>query len=1293
MVRIADPFRLRAEAVEIDWTSVARARAQLLGEKVDWERLKRRSMDVRLLWACSAELGVPHEPFLVWRRAVGRSKASPVDAVDSPHPDGVRLDWGGTVAGQVVVGATPLDAGRPVGLFVYRVGRDGVVGAVGATTARSTGGPVRLEVRTSGATWAVLVNAHSPHVSITTLHDIVNAKDWEPLEYVGLPIDQPWAGAHYDPREQGPVDAPRPPFDAALHRLTRGAPPLGWDALTPGGLQAPPWEEPDPVALVEELRKFVLPAVEPLYDAALPEFAQMQTEAWTSTTSPHVPGAARTSSLQTRTDPRPWAVLGLTAQVDPFLNLATGFGAVYTSEGFDDEQVQIGGDELLVTAAYRNTLGPGEQVVEGQPLPAGAGPAEYAAYAPRGASLAQIPAPMQLTATRAGIVEPRVPDAAFGESIRLSYRRTLTSAMLGTPTQQAAAVDETGSGAASAIIERRDPQGWRTVAVSPDAPQGQPGFDRASLMHAPVEIPIGSGGRNARYALAVADVFGVWSPWRDAAYSGGEPAPELPAIVSASLETRYAGSTAAPTTLVVDVACEWVERRPSRIDVRAVFHPVTPAPASPFALSPTGAVPSGCFDRDLAVTFAGDTPTGVGCTVVELNQEGTAPLGGAARDEGARRYRLTATVPTLDFATVRRWGVALWASRGLRVGPTPTPFGARTDVQAASPVPVHPLPPPQPPGVPLASLPDAGGSAHAAVTWSLAAGADARTAVVWECAETAMRQTAGLPARADAADTPSDRLVALRAAYDGLSADRQRGAFRRIAEVVAAARTTDVALPRGSTDIHLFAVTIVSSTAIESPWPQGPVPHEHLRAVIAPRLVRPEPPGIRSAPVAAGGGVEVRLRVQTSSAVPVQRFRLLRTRSDRAALRTDTMGPAFAEPLATAMTASGGGPAVDAVTGHPLYEATWQGALPAGWLPWLVRAVAVPQAVDPQRAVRGLESGPSDIVRVDAVPSGPPVLDDLVVEEDAAHTGLVVRTGTTAPTRAGVADHVLRASVSGLGAGPGSVDVAAVTVPEVVEADLSTVPVGTGGAPTWRRGARVTGRSPLALWFTRPDPAAPVTVDVSLTDPLGRTASRTVAIPGWTPPPPPAEATLELLGITPRALSGVVVGVLTDAPPLVGYRLRISAVRRRGGVGGVGGGAGGGGRRGGFGGGGFGGGGFGGGGFGGGGLGGGGFGGGGFGGGGFGGGGPFGPGGRFGGPIGGGPLALRPLTAEAALRDIPAAPRPPLTVGTVTFRRLRRMPGLTGSAIEIGVPLGSPVVVTVTLIAPDGAEVSVSGEG
>ena len=108
--------------------------------------------------------------------------------------------------------------------------------------------PLTITVRTSGATYAKVVNGTDISVSIDPLDRIVDDDTWEPLELVGLPVDQPLAGFEYDTSDQGPLDRLMPPVDAAIHRLVRGGPPLGWAPVTEAGRAAPPWQAARPQA-------------------------------------------------------------------------------------------------------------------------------------------------------------------------------------------------------------------------------------------------------------------------------------------------------------------------------------------------------------------------------------------------------------------------------------------------------------------------------------------------------------------------------------------------------------------------------------------------------------------------------------------------------------------------------------------------------------------------------------------------------------------------------------------------------------------------------------------------------------------------------------------------------------------------------------------------------------------------------------------------------------------------------------------------------------------------------------
>ena len=526
-----------------------------------------------------------------------------------------------------------------------------------------------------------------------------------------------------------------------------------------------------------------------------------------------------------------------------------------------------------------------------------------------------------------------------------------------------------------------------------------------------------------------------------------------------------------------------------------------------------------------------------GCTVRPLSADGTATaVPGPAQGNGGRRYAVVADVPTLDFGSTGRWGVQVWTRRHLLVGATPTPWSpgephpARTS--AASPVPVVPLPPPPLPGVPLGSTLDAQGCSHVRVAWSLPAGADVRTCIVWEVNETSLRQRAGLAPKAPDSAVPGQRLVDLRAAYDAMTPTQRRAAFRRFQEVGGAVRTYDATLPKGSTDIHLFVVTTMTKSGVESPWPDSGTPHEHFQAAMAPRLRRPSPPLAR--PSVAGDGT-VTIRLYAASPIAVQRFRLYRTTSDEAARDVSTMGPAFADVVVTAVPSPTD---VDPVLGQAIYSSTWTGALPSRWDPWLLRSVAVPVDTVPAQGERGLTSAASDVVAV-TVPPGAPELEPLTAEVGGGdHRAVVVRSTTTAPPR------VLPAGVHRLDGKVGADDIAVVTLPDVPVTPLATPPAGAATAPVIEQGARVAGRSPLALWFTRPVAADPVDVRVRLVDPFGREVVRELTVPGWVEPAP--DVSVSLVDVFAIAGRGVHVGIWTNAsarrrPP---YVLEVVAAQR-----------------------------------------------------------------------------------------------------------------------------------------------------
>ena len=1095
------------------------------------EAAKLRSGDVHVTWACNRLLGVPRGAFTLWARLGADDELERADLRPEADADGVLVTWGSTEAAVVEVTYQPIDVTRSSRVQLHRT-----AGALSDLVAAmpvpaGSGSPTVVRLRCSGATSVRVDNGSVTAVRFAPLLNVVNAPEWTPVELVGLPCDDPWSATAYDSSPQGLLDDLTSPVEAAIGRLKRGAPPFGWWPLTQAGRIAPAWQSADPEGLVKEVAVELLPELEPMYATGVREWTQWAMEQVRAVPGPTQDG--RSSSLLTSATIRPFSLLVLPAQTDPLLNLATGFGTTY---GFETrlpvDYWPNGGErvDFMVTADY-GSLGPFRR-----------GKGRFAAYAPQvGPHVITAPA-TGLESERVGLVGPARPDQPWRESVRVSWDALPATAMLGRVSAGVLARYDASSSVAQCLAPPRDSGGYRPLTLSPDAPPGETGHDRIAFADGGVDIPISSGGRSVGYGVSLVDLHGLWSSWRDVAYVGDEPGPQSPRVVSLALDSSYDGNAAAcPGTLRLEVAVNWAERTPAHLVGRARYFPMATALSDPPAgLGPETPTPPGCFSRDFALSFPSDTPTPSGATVVSLSADGTTVVTpGPGQGDGGRRYAIEAPIPTIDWTVTGRWGVRVWLRSHLSVGVSPTAWvpGDTHPARAvaASPVPVTPLPPPAPPGVPLGSTVDAQGCSHVTVHWSLpggGGGGGVRTSAVWEVSETALRLHRGLTSKAPETDPPGVRLAALWAAYDEMTDTARRAAFRRIREVDVSTTSVDVALPKGSTDIHLFTVTTQSMTGIESPWPGAGAPdaHLHLQAAIAPRLVAPSAPLARTE-VNDDGSLTVRLL--SASRMPVDRFLVFATRSEAAARDRESMGPPVASvPVPAAPTAT------DPVTNTPIYEASWSGSLSPSWSPWLIRAVARPIDVLPVQGVRGVTSTASEIVSVLVAPPTPPDLDALAADLwGADHRGVVVRTSTSAPVS------VTPSGPHRLGGTAGDVVLPAAALDSYAESALTSPPAAATTSAVAERGARVAGRTPLALWFRRPVATDPVTVSVRLIDPFGRVTEQVVVVPGWVPPPP---FTVTITGVTARP-NGVLVGVDSDASAAAaaGIMMHIRALKRR----------------------------------------------------------------------------------------------------------------------------------------------------
>jgi hypothetical protein len=629
------------------------------------------------------------------------------------------------------------------------------------------------------------------------------------------------------------------------------------------------------------------------------------------------------------------------------------------------------------------------------------------------------------------------------------------------------------------------------------------------------------------YAAAAQNLFGLWSPWVSAPVTPVQPPTAAVQLLAANLVAIDPGSgSACPATLTFEFSVDWRVRRVARIDLagRLFAAPTrsTPPPnATPTALQRQ----LGGASAPLAITFAGDTPSIAGGTIIALNQGGDAQVTpGDAGQGSTRRYRVTVPGFTLDYGGTPHIGFVLRARLVERRAPgrtgpwSPSPSLCYASDPRARASTVIDL-------VRLASLPDAAGECHAHLDWAAAPGAIGYA--LYESTETrVLTSHPGLP-QPTPDRTLSQRLTTLKGAFN--TSPLRRDFVRRNAELITTT-ALDITLPRGSRDIHLFTVIPVSAGGIEGPWPSGANPAATLIPIAAPRVAEPAPPTLEVQAVSnkppAAPDYRARLRIGTrpGAGARPQRIDIYRVRVDDAARQLDSMGPAIAS-----ITASGSGWTVanpsgwiDSITGDDRPTGSWRNV-------WY-RAVAW-SADDPQKGVLKGRSAPSPAVAVLVPPAGPPDLSGLSVAFPGGDpaTALVSFTSAAPSADTPVGWHIITVEALVAGGAPLVQHKSALAV--VAKAQPVT------GSGLWQEGATPTQ---YRLLLRRADIADVIAVIVRITDPLGRTSEATLTIAAGSVNPLPTLSPIDMFSISGR---GQVFSFMTDAPDTDGsgaaYRLRV----------------------------------------------------------------------------------------------------------------------------------------------------------
>jgi hypothetical protein len=969
---------------------------------------------VALRWVTIPFVGFPRTRFEVWRRA--RSQKPGTRLFDE----------------DVVVGGTTLTPGWSVGeMYDVHFTATPDPGSTLEVAALDTHGHVipgqrigfaaaaRGAFRSPGiAALRLSGNGTVGNVLGTEQNDFANQSGWERVQLVGLPFKTGEVGSPvYDPAPQGYEAASLDGLDAAHLRLEIAR--VMRMPLPPTGvpdIPTPAWEAPDPAAFLDRLRN-TTPALVRLIESCLnqsddTDLARLQVRFETDEVLPGIrqadlPGASPGADPTVMRLP----VVGismLAAGADGDAATALGYGTIDFAERRPLEEERLVVPPGTVRTSY-------DYMVTAPYVFPFIGTIELAALAQ--ARPVPEPAVGLQTARRQGNRAP-APDQAVSESISVSWQLSQLP--------QGYGILVSRSPGSSAILN--PPRGGDAydpfIPLRPQSVDGAPPVTaRTSFTDPASPVPL-AGSALSRYMIIGLDPFGRWSPWRGVSHTSTAPPVQVPGLLSAALQTNVAGRTGSlvPASLEVELAWDWSDRSPDRIELAGAF--VTPGAEPPS--TPAGSVPFGPGGPVVLRFGTAGAPfiaSGHAGTVSEIQQN--------PPDAERRRYRLTLTGVTCDYTSASEVAFAVWARGAELVRPAVLSAAAGPSV-AKAPNPI----PPDPPSLPAidllwTALPDATGRARAVLRWPAVPGAVGY--MVWEATEVPLRQAVNPSAAPPPAATVLARAGALRVLVTASAQSQARSlvAFSRLNERPLAATQLELALPGSADTLYAYRVSAITASTVESPRSST------VALVAVPRRIVPGRPRLLLR--AVSGGVDV--IVLPGKGQPAAGYRVHRVRRDGLAADVGTMGPPVLDETATGwrnVSVPRRPRGSDADPGRAITD-----PVPESWYPYHYRVVALGAADPPNGGLPG-ESEASAMASIVRPPTAPPVLDSIAATGNA--TNRVVSFRTNLPIRrspVGTAEiAVVRLAAPAAGERLERAPVL-VVVPDEVEQDAALTPLAS----------------------------------------------------------------------------------------------------------------------------------------------------------------------------------------------------------------------------------------------------------
>ena len=1128
---IVDPTLFYAEGAIVDWASAARRLGlqQIAGLAFQQPALQ---PVIELRWMIQASLGFPTEPFQVWGRPHNNNAGieqplniqqtqllfagnltvvswsgsmSHVTATVQAPAGGTVFAYAGAPLFSNFVGFANVPAGSPVVVQLSAPLIEGLIFTAGITVSGITG---------------IDVNA------------LTQAAGWSPIELVGIPVKLgDWSGIGKHGEPEGLTGAFTSAPNAAVQRLTRGAPPFGWAPNLAPGVPAPPWSAPDFLKLVAEVNATLLDELKAIVSSFVPNQQGAQK------IDVHVPPPQNSSGQMMSTSGStsqvaPLSMLLMAASTDPFLNLVLGFGTAYPYLP-DAKILNVPRLDYMITAHYERGLDGASP------------PADYAALVPAPGVALPPPPPANLITPSLGLLRPLLTDGSWRASTRISWDRPPDSQLFRTASLAVARAGITPHSTTAALMRKRDSGGYRVIAINnvkTDPPD--PEAWRIHAVDHELPVPTNPGNMQLKYGSALQDIYGQWTPWSTIDTTVQQPDLDQVRIAKVALHpTLPAVGTTCSASLEVELFLDWRVRRPQQVSLVGYLYAATTHGDQPPSLVVPAGLPRsiGGAQPPFVLTFNGaDTPLAIaGVTVIALNEAGDAQVAFGAAQGTNRRFRITLTGLSLDFGPTGHVGLALWAQGQEHVAPQRTSKWSEhpTIISTSDPRP----PVVQTHHVLLGSLPDASGQSHAQLNWT--AQANAGGYFVYEAAETSILRANGLH-ESNPSQTLDDRLLVLRNAFH---ANPSRMPFTRINSTLLQGTSTDVTLPRGSTSIHLYIVLGVSAGQVEGEWPGGATPENSLMAIAAPHIMNPAPPTIEVSSFldtsAMPPAYKAKITIATRPGPRPRRIDLHRVRVDDAAKELDTMGPPIVrlQPTAVGWSVT---QSIDANGLSFISTAVGQDAPTGSWRRVWYRATSWTDQDSTRGGMPG-RSAASNAAWVVLPPSDPPVLSALIFGPGPSPADFVVQWTSASPrkkTPLGPHKISVRAALAGA---------QAKTIPlfalDSTLDQLGSAPPVTG-SDVWITSA--PGERPVVYraLIRRVAITDVIKFAVRITDPLGRTGEQvaTIASGPINPAPDLSALTLtKIVGPPPRVLLTFSSSVPLVSPLDGPYVIKVVATFRR----------------------------------------------------------------------------------------------------------------------------------------------------